>query len=182
MLNIQRKTARLVLMPVVVLMNCAGCHGQDRIGKGASPAAAVSTSVSATPLSLTIERVDAPDTVVRIRIILANRGSRAIVVGEGHSPFNHFEFLLLGPQDQPVPPTAWGRQVLNPIEDSWFTRTIPPGHSRVTTIELSRFFDFTVPGQYQVTVRRRVPPGQVLESQAIVVSIPVVRDSLSEDQ
>lgn len=182
MLTIGRRGAYRFMWVVVTLAGCA-------VGAGGEPAAEPATAVPAatggppttnpcTSLRLSAQHILGSETAVWLQIRLTNLGTEPVELAGSHSPLHDFAFVIVGPDGEPTPPTRWGRRWLNRSYGSFFTWVVPPDQSRIFVIELSRFFDLTLPGRYRIVVRRHVLSDKTLEAEAVEVTVPVTPRSL----
>jgi hypothetical protein len=79
---------------------------------------------------------------------------------------------LTGPDGNPVPASAFGREMLNPERGKErFERTLPPEGVIEAQIPLGSLFDLRAPGEYRATVSCELPGIGELRSNPVTLAI-----------
>lgn len=130
---------RSVLRPACLLVVvCCALHGAH---------------VDNPPLAITLTCVD--DGVIRATV--TNVSNRDVAIGVA-DPYIDYQIRVTDGEGNSVPLTPYGKVYLSkvPVRAARaILITLQPGKSQADTWSLDRFFEFTRPGQYLVTVERR---------------------------
>lgn len=78
------------------------------------------------------------------------------IAGSGVHAEENYRFAIKRKEDNhPVPMTSLGKAAESGQDGSNMLKTLEPGESIVETVVISKFYDLTLPGHYEITAVRR---------------------------
>jgi len=160
-------SSQIVVVAIAILAFITGCRSSAPVPSPATQPATLDSAGAESELSLVQLQLEpmysqyAAGEPVEVRVILLNPSHSSIGFSYSHPGYDYqFEVtrhLETMPWIESVPLTQLGRRVTS--EDqfaSWSGKVLAPGDHLEFVLVLSRLYDFSMPGQYQVTISRRV--------------------------
>lgn len=163
--------ARLMSLLTVVVLIATQVPAADPVLPGGA-AGAQSADTGGLRLTASVERSTVrPGNMIELTLTLENVGKDVIRIPTG-AISRWFEFVVLSPTDETASLTLYGQRQLDAAAPgSVSVSPLGPGERSVTTIPLSRLYDMTLDGKYQITARRRVSADVVATSNTLTVTV-----------
>jgi hypothetical protein len=167
-------TAALLALTALVLTAHMVFAGPDQ--SGSQPTAQRPETVGLRLTASTDHATVDPGDLIEITLTLENVGKDTVRVPGSGAILSIFEFDVLLPTGKLAPPTLYGKKQSDVAAvGSFSVSPLEPGAKTETMVPLSRLYDMTLEGKYQITVRRRISADLIVTSKTLTVTVGEVR-------